>query len=202
MPIRTYAPQAPILAGREPCAAPEVVERGKEQSALLSALVNGFILRRTNALLSAHLPPKVWHLNGCGRCYMPCLTFPAIYFIPLFLSYASLCVCGLDLCTYFSAGCRSGVLPADRPAAAPVRALPAFQGHTQAAQWPGHRGCAVCDHQPQGAPTGKAGGPRGRAVLLCILHMASCICTASRILRMARHINLPHCTRALVKACA
>ena len=51
--------ESPILAGREPDATPEVVERGSNQSAELSSLVNSFILRRTNALLSAHLPPKV-----------------------------------------------------------------------------------------------------------------------------------------------
>ena len=50
--------QAPIVASREPDATEAEVQRGTEQSNELSAIVNHFILRRTNALLSAHLPPK------------------------------------------------------------------------------------------------------------------------------------------------
>ncbi|CAI5958852.1 unnamed protein product, partial [Closterium sp. NIES-65] len=51
--------QAPILAGREPHASEEERALGAERSAELSDRVNQFILRRTNALLSNHLPPKV-----------------------------------------------------------------------------------------------------------------------------------------------
>ena len=50
--------QGPIVAGREPTATEAEVARGTECSNELSAIVNAFILRRTNALLSAHLPPK------------------------------------------------------------------------------------------------------------------------------------------------
>ena len=50
--------QGPIVAGREPDATEEVVAKGAERSSELSAIVNNFILRRTNSLLSAHLPPK------------------------------------------------------------------------------------------------------------------------------------------------
>lgn len=50
--------QGPIVAGREPDASEEVVAKGAERSSELSAIVNNFILRRTNSLLSAHLPPK------------------------------------------------------------------------------------------------------------------------------------------------
>ncbi|KXZ56498.1 hypothetical protein GPECTOR_1g446 [Gonium pectorale] len=53
--------EAPILAGREPDATPEQVALGAERSAQLSGLTNTFILRRTNSLLSAHLPPKAAH---------------------------------------------------------------------------------------------------------------------------------------------
>ena len=51
--------EGPILRGREPDAAPEEAQQGQAGSAELSAIVNDFILRRTNALLSQHLPPKV-----------------------------------------------------------------------------------------------------------------------------------------------
>ena len=51
--------EMPILASREPTASEAVIAKGEERSAELSAIVNDFILRRTNKLLSAHLPPKV-----------------------------------------------------------------------------------------------------------------------------------------------
>lgn len=51
--------EAPILAGREPDASDEAFERGEARSQELSSIVNDFILRRTNTILSAHLPPKV-----------------------------------------------------------------------------------------------------------------------------------------------
>lgn len=38
---------------------PQEVAHGEARSAELSELINAFILRRTNTLLSAHLPPKV-----------------------------------------------------------------------------------------------------------------------------------------------
>lgn len=51
--------ERPILAGREPGASDLQQTRGAERAAELSAAVDPFILRRTNALLSEHLPPKV-----------------------------------------------------------------------------------------------------------------------------------------------
>ena len=48
----------PILEGREPDATPAQRELGTARNEALSSIVNEFILRRTNALLSAHLPPK------------------------------------------------------------------------------------------------------------------------------------------------
>ena len=53
---KTYA--RPILQSREPDATPAQRELGTERNEALSGIVNQFILRRTNALLSAHLPPK------------------------------------------------------------------------------------------------------------------------------------------------
>ncbi len=51
--------EAPILAGREPDATELQQALGQERSQELSAAVNEFILRRTNTILSDHLPPKV-----------------------------------------------------------------------------------------------------------------------------------------------
>ncbi|GLC33814.1 DNA-dependent ATPase protein rad54 [Pleodorina starrii] len=57
--------ELPILAGREPDASPEQVVLGEERSRELSGLTNNFILRRTNKLLSQHLPPKVIEVVCC-----------------------------------------------------------------------------------------------------------------------------------------
>ncbi|CAI7789599.1 unnamed protein product [Closterium sp. NIES-54] len=57
--------QAPILAGREPQASEEERALGAQRSAELSDRVNQFILRRTNALLSNHLPPKIVEIVCC-----------------------------------------------------------------------------------------------------------------------------------------
>ena len=57
--------EAPVLAGREPDASDSEAALGAERSAQLSEIVNEFILRRTNSLLSAHLPPKVVEVVCC-----------------------------------------------------------------------------------------------------------------------------------------
>ncbi|XP_049935835.1 DNA repair and recombination protein RAD54 isoform X2 [Nymphaea colorata] len=57
--------EAPIVAGREPGATAEERQLGLERSAELSMKVNQFILRRTNALLSEHLPPKIVEVVCC-----------------------------------------------------------------------------------------------------------------------------------------
>ncbi|KAK1402572.1 protein CHROMATIN REMODELING 25 [Heracleum sosnowskyi] len=57
--------QTPIICGREPSATEDEKKLGIERSAELSAKVNQFILRRTNALLSNHLPPKVVEVVCC-----------------------------------------------------------------------------------------------------------------------------------------
>ncbi|KVH93280.1 Helicase, C-terminal [Cynara cardunculus var. scolymus] len=56
---QTLTNRTPIICGREPTASEEDKHLANERSAELSAKVNQFILRRTNALLSNHLPPKV-----------------------------------------------------------------------------------------------------------------------------------------------
>ena len=60
---RTY--MHPILTGREPDASDKEKELADSRASELSALVNEFILRRTNALLSAHLPPKLVQIVFC-----------------------------------------------------------------------------------------------------------------------------------------
>ncbi|KAL3515271.1 hypothetical protein ACH5RR_022173 [Cinchona calisaya] len=57
--------EMPIICGREPTATEEEKKLGTERSAELSAKVNQFILRRTNALLSNHLPPKIIEVVCC-----------------------------------------------------------------------------------------------------------------------------------------
>jgi DNA repair and recombination RAD54-like protein len=53
------------LIGREPGASDKDRNLAAERSTALSVIVNKFVLRRTNALLSAHLPPKVIEVVCC-----------------------------------------------------------------------------------------------------------------------------------------
>ncbi|XP_050212084.1 protein CHROMATIN REMODELING 25 [Mercurialis annua] len=57
--------ESPIICGREPTSTEEEKKLGAERSGELSAKVNQFILRRTNALLSNHLPPKIVEVVCC-----------------------------------------------------------------------------------------------------------------------------------------
>ncbi|KAL2620529.1 hypothetical protein R1flu_000734 [Riccia fluitans] len=57
--------EIPILNGREPDASEEARALSAERSSELSETVNQFILRRTNALLSNHLPPKIVQVVCC-----------------------------------------------------------------------------------------------------------------------------------------
>lgn len=54
-----------FCAGREPDAPDSMREKGQKAQTDLSSLVNNFILRRTNELLSKHLPPKVVQIVCC-----------------------------------------------------------------------------------------------------------------------------------------
>ncbi|KAL1202843.1 Protein CHROMATIN REMODELING 25 [Cardamine amara subsp. amara] len=57
--------EAPIICGREPTATEEEKNLAADRSTELSSKVNQFILRRTNALLSNHLPPKIIEVVCC-----------------------------------------------------------------------------------------------------------------------------------------
>ena len=58
--------QSPILRGREPDATDRDREEGARKSGELGMIVNQFILRRTNSLLSKHLPPKLVCVVCCS----------------------------------------------------------------------------------------------------------------------------------------
>ena len=58
--------QNPILRGREPDASDKDRARGEAKGMELGQLVNQFILRRTNTLLSDHLPPKLVCIVCCS----------------------------------------------------------------------------------------------------------------------------------------
>lgn len=62
----------PILTGREPDATEEQADLGRDRSEELSSIVNKFILRRTNKLLSDHLPPKVNPQRSIFQCQSKC----------------------------------------------------------------------------------------------------------------------------------
>ncbi|KAK7283963.1 hypothetical protein RIF29_13713 [Crotalaria pallida] len=63
--VSTCINKTPIICGREPTATAAEKKLGAARSAELSIKVNQFILRRTNALLSNHLPPKIIEVVCC-----------------------------------------------------------------------------------------------------------------------------------------
>ena len=63
----------PILRGREPDATAEQQKRGEECGQALGNFCHNFILRRTNTILSAHLPPKLVQVRERARSTLSCL---------------------------------------------------------------------------------------------------------------------------------
>ncbi|GMH02698.1 hypothetical protein Nepgr_004537 [Nepenthes gracilis] len=57
--------ETPIVCGREPIVSEAEKKLGVQRSLELSGKVNQFVLRRTNALLSNHLPPKMVEVVCC-----------------------------------------------------------------------------------------------------------------------------------------
>lgn len=65
----------PILAGREPGASDREVQLAHERQEEMNKHCNDFILRRTNDILSDHLPPKAWHFQKLLVLFaLPCFT--------------------------------------------------------------------------------------------------------------------------------
>jgi DNA repair and recombination RAD54-like protein len=58
--------EIPILRGRDAAGTDEEVKKGNERLAELLALVNKFIIRRTNDILSKYLPVKYEHVVFCN----------------------------------------------------------------------------------------------------------------------------------------
>jgi len=65
---KTYA--TPILRGREPDATDEQSKRGEEKGQALGNFCHMFILRRTNTILSKHLPPKLVQVVCVGLSHL------------------------------------------------------------------------------------------------------------------------------------
>ena len=143
--------ELPILAGREPGASDLQTVRGAERAAELSAAVDPFILRRTNALLSAHLPPK-----ACCACIV-CGCF-AHFKLFLFLQVIQIVCCPLTSmqvrwqplllhCWFLCSRQRLCVMPRT---GVHLRTLPAVEGGETGAQWQAvqgaasHQRCATC----------------------------------------------------------
>ena len=70
--------ERPILAGREPGATDQELQLASERKAEMSKQCDEFVLRRTNDILSDHLPPKVSKAATVCLILQACLLYTMI----------------------------------------------------------------------------------------------------------------------------
>ena len=146
-----------VCAGREPGAPQDEAALGEERSAELSALVNNFILRRTNKLLSDHLPPKA---RGAAQTHMCAFTHICVHSPkPSTLYPACARGCRADThgqqhCCYHTRCCVGSIncmLSSQLPAITAVRAFPTLKCDAAAACQFTRHWSAVSHHVPKKA---------------------------------------------------